>query len=109
MKNVLINVLLLTLSLALGFLGGWWANSPGYDMLCSRPSVYTLGKDIEANGINIKSGIEVDLRSCEYANRFTVNLYSEKGFNKELFVLKNSAVNIGNHGADQYEIVDVKQ
>ena len=108
MKRIITVSLLVIVCICIGFFGGWWANSPNFDMLCSKPFVYTLGKDIEANGIRIKSGTEIDLRSCEFANRFSVNLFYDKGIHEELFIPKNSAPNIGNHGAAQYNIINVK-
>lgn len=104
MKKFLVVSLSSVVLLLSGFSIGWWANSPGFDMLCSKPSVYVLRKSVETEGISIAEGTEVDLRSCEYANRFTVSLYSEKGPTEELFAFKNSAPNIGNHGANQYRV-----
>ena len=104
MKNIIAKITLFILTLGVGVSVGWLANSPGFDLLCSSPSVYTLGKDIEGNGISIKSGTEINLRSCEYANRFSIEMYSEKGNDPELFMFKNSATNIGNHGAEQYNV-----
>ncbi|WP_444888837.1 hypothetical protein [Microbulbifer sp. JMSA008] len=104
MKNVLKGLLMSTALVTTGFFLGWWANSPSYDLLCSSPSVYVLSQDVTAQGISIAAGTEVDLRSCEYASRFTVSLYAEKGSREELFQFKNSAPNIGNHGASQYPI-----
>ncbi len=108
MKRIIITTVLSVAFVSIGFIGGWWANSPSFDILCSKPFVYTLGKNIETKGITINSGTEIDLRSCEYANRFTVSLIYDKGTHKELFIPKNSAPNIGNHGAKQYNISNVK-
>ena len=83
---------------------GWWANSPGMDLLCTPSAVFELGKDIQGEGIYVKAGTQVNLRSCEYANRFSIDLYSEKGSYPELFIPVNSATNLGNHGADQYDV-----
>ena len=74
------------------------------DFLCSRAAVYELGRDIEGEGIFIKAGRKVSMRSCEYANRFSIELYSEKGNYPELFIPFNSMTNTGNHGADQYRV-----
>ena len=108
MKRAIITSVLSVALISIGFIGGWWANSPSFDILCSKPFVYTLGKNIEAEGITINSGTEIDLRSCENANRFTVSLIYDKGTHKELLVLKNSAPNIGNHGAKQYSVSNIK-
>ncbi len=108
MKRIIIPLLIVLPSLALGIFGGWWANSEGFDFLCSKASVYELGKDIVGDGIYIKAGKQVNLRICEYANRFTLELYSEKGNDPELFVPFNRSPNIGNHGAEQYS-VEVKE
>ncbi len=104
MKNIIIKTILFAFTLSIGVSAGWWANSPGFDLLCSSPAVYTLGKDIKGDGISIKSGTEINLRSCEYANRFSIEMYFEKGNYPELFIFKNSATNIGNHGAEQYNV-----
>ncbi len=55
-------------------------------MLFIKSFTYTLGKNVEAKGISIKSGTEINLRSCEYANRFAVNLFYDKGEHKDLFI-----------------------
>jgi hypothetical protein len=102
-RKISISVLSL-LCLGIGFIVGWWANSPGLDILCSRPFVYKLGKDIKGEGILIGAGRQINLRSCEYANRFSVELYYDKGIHPEVFVPVNSAPNIGNHGAEQYSV-----
>lgn len=104
MKNIIIKTTLFALTLSIGVSVGWWANSPGFDLLCSSPAVYILGKDIEGDGISIKSGTEINLRSCEYANRFSIELYVDKGSYPGLFIFKNSATNIGIHGAEQYNV-----
>ncbi|WP_444903950.1 hypothetical protein ACJJIU_01480 [Microbulbifer sp. CnH-101-E] len=104
MKKILIGSLFSSVLISTGFFLGWWANSPGHDFLCSKPSVYILSQDVRAEGISIVAGTEIDLRLCEYANRFTVSLYTEKGSKEALFEFKNSAPNIGNHGASQYPI-----
>ena len=108
MKKIMLTTLLSVAFLSIGFIGGWWANSPSFDVLCSKPYVYTLGKRIEAHGISIDAGTEIDLRSCEYANRFTLSLMYDKGTHSELFIPKNSAPTIGNHGAKHYSISDSK-
>jgi len=107
-KKIMLTTLLSVAFLSIGFIGGWWANSPSFDVLCSKPYVYTLGKRIEAHGISIDAGTEIDLRSCEYANRFTLSLMYDKGTHSELFIPKNSAPTIGNHGAKHYSISDSK-
>lgn len=104
MKKLIIKSTLFMLTLVIGVSIGWWANSPGFDLLCSSPAVYELGKNIKGEGISIRAGTEINMRSCEYANRFSIELYSEKGNYPELFILKNSATNIGNHGAEQYNV-----
>ena len=104
MKNIIIKSTLFTFTLVIGISIGWWANSPGFDLLCSSPSVYELGKNIKGEGISIKAGTQINMRSCEYANRFSIELYSEKGNDTQLFILKNSATNVGNHGAEQYNV-----
>lgn len=104
LKKVLLFALTISLSLIVGLVVGWWANSPGMDLLCSEPSVAELAEDVEAQGVIIEAGTLVDLRSCEYAERFTVNLYYPKNPTAPIFKPRNSAPNIGNHGADQYEV-----
>jgi hypothetical protein len=94
--------------ICIGFFIGWWANSPSFDFMCSKPSVYTLAKGIEAEGINVQSGTEINLRSCEYANRFSISLFYDKGTHSDIFKLKNSAPNIGNHGANEYSVTNIK-
>ena len=101
---MLLFALTISLSLIVGLVVGWWANSPGMDLLCSEPSVAELAEDVEAQGVIIEAGTLVDLRSCEYAERFTVNLYYPKNPTAPIFKPRNSAPNIGNHGADQYEV-----
>ena len=107
-KGILIAALLLALFVS-GFAAGWWLNSPGFDFLCSKQSVYMLGKDIEGEGISIKAGRQINLRSCEYANRFSIELYSEKGNYPDVFVPINSAPNVGNHGAEQYSVNPIEE
>lgn len=109
MKKTLVISVTLSLILAIGIFIGWWANSPSFDLLCSSPAIFELGKNIEGEGISIKAGTQISLRSCEYANRFSVELYSEKGNYPELFIPLNSATNIGNHGADQYNVSITKE
>ncbi len=108
MKGKIITLLLSIILIFIGFSGGWWANSPDLDILCTKPFAYTLGKNVEAKGISIKSGTEINLRSCEYANRFTVNLFYDKGEHKDLFIPINSTSNIGYYGAAQYGITNIK-
>jgi hypothetical protein len=103
-KKIVIISLTLISTLGVGAGIGWWANSPSFDLLCSSPYVYELGKDIKADGISIKAGTQVNLRSCEYANRFSLELYYDKGIHEDVFIPVNSAPNMGNHGADQYDI-----
>lgn len=93
---------IIAISLITGGGIGWWANSPGMDLMCSKPFVTALAEDIEAQGIFVKAGTLVNLRSCEYAERFTINLYYPKNPENPLFLPKNSAPNLGNHGAEQY-------
>jgi len=102
MKNILIASILSIVLVCIGFSLGWWVNSPNFDILCSKPAVSILAKDIEAEGISISAGTEVNLRTCEYASRYTINLYSPKGENEDLFKFKNSSPNVGNHEANQY-------
>jgi len=104
MKRVILVTLLSIFCMMVGAAAGWWANSPGLDVLCSSPSVYQLGKDIEGDGISIRAGRQINLRSCEYANRFSIELYYNKGPYPELFIPVNSAPNIGSHGAEQYSV-----
>jgi len=103
-RTIIISALVLS-SLTIGAFLGWWANSPSFDFLCTPPAVYELGKDITAKGISIKAGTQINMRSCEYANRFNIELYSEKGNYPSVFIPLNSAVNIGNHGAEQYNVI----
>lgn len=88
---------------------GWWANSPGLDFLCSKPFVAVLTEDVEAQGITIEAGTAVDLRSCEYAERFTLSLYYPKNPEAPVFKPINSAPNLGNHGAGQYEVYKAEE
>lgn len=104
MKKTMVLSLVIATSLLIGGAVGWWANSPGYDLLCSSPAVAVLSKDIEAPGIKVDAGTLVDLRSCEYAERFTISLYYSKNPEKTIFHPRNSAPNIGNRGAEQYEV-----
>ncbi len=108
MNKVISAALLSTVCVCIGFFTGWWANSPSFDFMCSKPSVYTLARDIEAEGINVKSGTEINLRSCEYANRFSISLLYDKGTHSDTFKLKNSATNIGNHGANEYSVTNIE-
>ena len=108
MKTTFSIIVMSLLCIGIGFSMGWWANPSCFDPLCSEPSVYALGKDIKAKGIHIKSGTQIDLRSCEYANRFTVSLFYEKGEHKNLFIPKNSTSNIDDHDAEQYRATIVK-
>lgn len=96
--------LTISLSLSVGLVVGWWANSPGMDLLCSQPFVAELAEDVEAQGVTVEAGTLVDLRSCEYAERFTVHLYYPKNPLEPIFKPRNSAPNFGNHGAEQYEV-----
>lgn len=104
LKKTIIILTLVTTNLTVGAFIGWWANSPSFDFLCSSPAVYELGKDLAAEGISIKAGTQVSMKSCEYANRFNIELYSEKGNYPQVFIPLNSAVNIGNHGVEQYHV-----
>lgn len=104
MKKYNLVISLSTVLFMFGVFVGWWANSPGMDILCTPSAVFELGKDIEGEGIFVKAGKQVNLRSCEYANRFSIDLYSEKGNYPELFIPVNGATNLGNHGADQYSV-----
>jgi len=104
LKKVLLVALILLFGLSVGFVFGWWANSPGLDFLCSKPYVAELQENVEAQGISIEAGTLVNLRSCEYAERFTLSLYYSKNPALSIFNPKNSAPNIGNHGAYQYEV-----
>lgn len=105
MKKALRTIALITVCIFLGGSIGWWANSPSYDFLCSRPYVAELTKDIEAEGIAIQAGTLVNLRSCEYAERFTISLYYPKYPEGPIFQPVNSAANFGNHGAEQYPVL----
>jgi hypothetical protein len=102
-KTIIISLAFLT-TLGVGAGIGWWANSPSFDLLCSSPYVYELGKDIQAEGISIKAGTQINLRSCEYANRFSLEMYYDKGLHDDVFIPINSAPNTGNHGANQYDV-----
>ena len=104
MRRVFLVSLTVSLSLIVGAAVGWWANSPGMDLLCSKPFVAELVEDVVAKGVTIEAGTLVDLRSCEYAERFTINLYYPKHPAAPIFKPRNSAPNLGNHGADQYEV-----
>ncbi len=104
MKQKIIVSVALVVTLVLGVAIGWWANSPQFDFLCTPASVYELGKDVQGEGVVLKAGTQVNLRICEYANRFSVELYYDKGNYPELFIPRNSAINLGNHGAAQYSV-----
>ena len=45
--------LTVSLSLIVGAAVGWWANSPGMDLLCSKPFVAELVEDVVAKGVTI--------------------------------------------------------
>ena len=104
MKRKIVIFIFSTFLLGTGIAIGWWGNSPGFDFLCSPASVYKLGKNIEGEGIFIMAGTKINLRSCEYANRFSVEMYYDKGNHRDIFIPLNSAVNVGNHGAEQYDV-----
>jgi len=103
MKNIFKNSVTSIILLGLGFCLGWWVNSHSFDILCSKSAVSVLAKDIEAEGISISAGTEVNLRSCEYASRYTISLFSSKGENEGLFKAKDSSAGFGNNGANQYD------
>lgn len=109
MKRALLLASVVTVSLLVGAGFGWWANSPGLDFMCSSPFVAELSEDIQGKGITVEAGTLVNLRSCEYAERFTVSLYYPKNPESQIFRPYNSAPNLGNHGAEQYEASKVGQ
>ena len=90
--------------LSLGGLIGWQLTALNTDFLCSEPAVYVLGNDIEGEGIFISKGKQINLRHCEYAHRFSIELYSDKGTHSELFIPLHSTPDIDTSGAEQYEV-----
>lgn len=105
MKKTLLTTALMLACVFVGGVAGWWASSPGFDVLCSAPFTAVLTKDIEADGIAVNAGTLVSLRSCEYADRFTINLYYSKDpLNPILSPVERTPTG-SDHAVGQYQVL----
>ncbi len=90
--------------LPLGGIIGWYYGSGELDFMCSKPYPAKLKKDLVSEQVYLKAGSVVNLKSCEYANRFKMGFYIDNASSVDLFEPYNTIEKRDRYDPSQYGV-----